>query len=311
VACEDCTTLSADIVMTWLTRARRGALVALAALALPAALPAQAPLKVYISVDMEGIAGVATPAQTGGPDYEWGRRLMIDEANAAIAGAFEGGATEVVVNDSHGSHTNLRADLLDRRATLITGRTKPYGMAQGLDSTFAAAVFIGYHASGSMADGVLAHTYSGALTRVRVNGREVGEYGMSGIVAGHHRVPVVFMSGDRTLAAEARAFFPGATLLVVKDGIGFAAARTLHPESAREQIQSGVARAVRDRRAVRPPEVTQPVTLEIELSEVRYADAVMFVPGMERVDARTIRYRAPDALVAYRVSRLVSMLARD
>jgi D-amino peptidase len=272
----------------------------------------QAPkLKVYISVDMEGIAGVVTQSQTGGPDYEWGRRLMIEEANAAIAGAFDAGATAVVVNDSHGSHTNLRADLLDPRAVLVTGRTKPYGMAQGLDSTFDAAAFIGYHASGSMADGVLAHTYSGELKRVRVDGREVGEYGMSGIVAGYYGVPVVFMSGDQTLAAEARSFFPGIELLAVKDAIGFSAARTLHPTQARERIRTGMAGALARRRGIRPPAVGRPVVLEIELSEVRFADAAMFVPGMERVAGPTVRYTAPDALVAYRVSRLISMLARD
>ena len=127
--------------MRFLRAALAAALVA--APAIPAS--AQQKLKVYIAVDMEGIAGIVTPAQVGGADYEWGRPLMLAETNAAIAAAFDAGATEVVVNDAHGSHTNLRADLIDRRSTLITGRPKPMGMIEGLDASFDAVIFIGFH----------------------------------------------------------------------------------------------------------------------------------------------------------------------
>ncbi len=287
-------------------------LSAVAAVALAAtAGQAQPKLKVYISVDMEGIAGIATAAQTGGSDYEWGRPLMLAETNAAIAGAFDAGATEVVVNDAHGSHTNLRADQLDRRATLITGQPKPLGMVEGLDATFDAVIFIGFHGHAAQTDAVMGHTYSHALRHVRLNGREVGEYGTAGMVAGHFRVPVVFASGDRVFAEEAWRFFPGVEALAVKEGIGFTAAKTLHPLAARERIAAGVKSALARRAQMSPVTITTPVTLEVELNIASNADAVMFVPGMERVDGVTVRYRAPDALVAYRVSRLIRMLSRD
>jgi D-amino peptidase len=283
------------------------------ALCLTQAAEAQARLKVYISVDMEGIAGVVASSQTGpgGHDYGWARRLMTAEANAAIAAAFDAGATEVVVNDSHGPQTNMHPDELDRRASLITGQPKPMGMAQGLDSTFQAAIYIGYHAHGSEAASVLGHTFTGALKHVRINGQEVGEYGLNGMVAGHFGVPVVLISGDDKIAAEAQAFFPGIETVVVKQGIAMSAARTLHPEEARTRIAAGVKTALGRRSSIRAPRLTTPITLEIELSQMAYADAAAIVPGMVRVNGLTVRYVAPDALTAYRVSRVIMALARD
>ncbi len=284
---------------------------ALALIVLATRAGAQQKLKVYISVDMEGIAGVVSNAQAGGADYEWARPLMLAETNAAIAGAFEAGASEVVVNDGHGSHTNLRADLLDRRATLITGSPKPMGMVEGLDGTFDAVVLIGYHGHANQVDAVMGHTYSHALRHVLINGREVGEYGTAGMVAGYYKVPVAFVSGDRVFAEEARKFFPGVEALAVKEGIGFTAAKTLHPTVARERITAGVRVALGRRSQMTPMSIAAPVTLQVELSIASDADAVMFVPGMERVDGTTVRYRAADALAAYKISRLIRMLARN
>jgi D-amino peptidase len=285
-----------------------GAVAVAAALGRPAA--AQPKLKVYIAVDMEGVAGVVSHAQAGGADYEWARGLLLAETNAAIAGAFDAGATEVVVNDAHGSHTNLRADQLDRRAVLITGRPKPMGMVEGLDRTFDAVAFIGFHGHAGQTDAVMGHTYSGALRHVRLDGREVGEYGTAGIVAGHYRVPVVFVAGDRVFTAEAARFFPGVTTLAVKDGIGASAARTMHPLEARERIAAGIKAGIQKRAAVSPVAASGPVTLEIELSDAAFADAAVLVPGVERVDGTTVRYRAADAPAAYRMSRLIMVLAR-
>ena len=279
-------------------------------LALAGSADAQQTLKVYISVDMEGIAGVVSNAQAGGTDYEWARPLMLAETNAAIAAAFEAGATDVVVNDSHGSHTNLRADLLDRRATLITGTPTPMGMVEGLDASFDAVMLIGFHGHANQIDAVMGHTYSHALRHVLINGREVGEYGTAGMVAGYYKVPVVFVSGDKVFAEEARKFFPGVEALAVKEGIGFTAAKTLHPTVARERITAGVKTALARRSQMTPVNITAPITLQVELSIASDADAAMFVPGMERVDGSTVRYRAPDALAAYKVSRLIRMLAR-
>lgn len=280
---------------------------------LATALPAQGTSvkKVYISVDMEGIAGVVAESQTtpAAPNYEWARRLMLAETNAAIEGAFRGGATEVLVNDSHGPQTNLKVDELDRRAQIITGQPKPLGMTEGLDSTFAAAIYIGYHAPGSTANAVHGHTFSGALKSVRLNGKEVGEYGLNAMVAGHWGVPVAFISGDRAAVEMAQDFIPGVDGLVVKEGIGYYAAKTMHPLEARERITEGVRAALMKRTARQPVRLASPITLEIELAALPHADQVALIPGVQR-SGRTVSYTASDALTIYRVARLMMLLAR-
>ncbi|MGQ0766525.1 MAG: M55 family metallopeptidase [Gemmatimonadota bacterium] len=282
-------------------------------LALVTDLGAQTPrrLKVYISVDMEGIAGIAGSTQTTptGQNYEWGRGLMLAETNAAIEGAYRAGATEVVVNDSHGPQTNLKADLIDRRVTLITGQPKPLGMAMGLDSTFDAAVYIGYHAPGSTADAVFGHTFSGALKTVRLNGTEVGEYGLNAMIAGHFGVPVVFVAGDRA-AVEMTRSFTGADALSVKDGIGYAAASTMHPLEARERITSGVRTAIEQLHRFRPLRLSAPITMEIELAELAQADLAALVPGVQRTSGRVVRFTSPDPLTVYKVARVIMNLSR-
>jgi D-amino peptidase len=276
-----------------------------------AVLAQRKPMKVFISADMEGIAGVVDASQTSSAnrDYHVGRRLMLAEVNAAVAGAFEAGAAEVHVADAHGSMTNLEPDQLNRGAVLITGSPRPYGMMQGLDETFTAVVFIGYHAQASTMDGVLDHTYNGQLKSVKLNGKEVGEYGLNAALAGHYGVPVAFLSGDRAVCDQARAFIPAIDTLEVKQGIGPTAARTMHPQEAREKITAGV-RAALMRQVARPPvQLTKPVTIEIELSNSAQADSAMMVPGMKRLSGRSVSYEAPDMRVAYSISRLVARLS--
>lgn len=287
---------------------------AVAALAWATAVPAQQPArkKVYISVDLEGIAGVVANSQTSpsGANYEWARKMMIAETNAAIEGAFQGGATEVLVNDSHGPQTNLPPDEVDRRATLITGQPKPLGMTMGLDSSFAAAVYIGYHASGATQDAVHGHTFSGALKTVRLNGTEVGEYGLNALVAGYWGVPVTFIAGDKAAVESAKSFIPGVRGLAVKEGIGFYAAKTMNPLEAREQITAGVKASLMEKVARRPVQLASPITLEVELDELPHADVVALVPGMKR-QGRTVSYTSPDPITIYKVARLIMALARD
>ncbi len=273
----------------------------------------QSAFKVFISEDMEGITGVVLDKQTGheGPDYQVFRTQTIAEVNEAIGAAFEAGATEVVVVDSHGDGINLEPDKLDRRAVLITGAPKPAGMMQGLDDSFAAVIFVGYHARGSTPNGVLAHTYSLAPKVVRLNGREVGEYGLNAALAGYFGVPVVFISGDTATAEQARAFIPGIETLVVKEAFGRTAARTITFENAREGIAAGVKSALARRLQIRPVQLSRPITLEIELADTTQADVTMLIPGMQRVSDRVIRYVAPDMSVAYRVSVLVERLAGE
>ena len=270
-------------------------------------------LKVYISADMEGVTGMVSGSQvsSSGRDYSVGRELMIAETNTAIAAAFQAGATEVVVNDSHGSQTNLLPTKIDRRAVLITGSPKPLGMMQGIDGSFDAVIFIGYHARASTVGGVLDHTFSGQLKHVRLNGQEVGEYGLNGSLAGHFGVPVVFISGDEAVLEQARELIPGIEGVAVKKAIGVTAARTLHPEEARERIAAGIKAALARRKEIQPVRLSQPVTLEIELARTSQADNAMLVPGMERISGRVVSYTAPNMVVAYKVSRLIMQLARN
>lgn len=270
------------------------------------------PVKVFLSADMEGIAGIVDSSQTSSAnrDYSVGRRLMLAEVNAAIAGAFEAGASEVYIADSHGSMTNLLPEEIDRRAVLITGSPRPYGMMHGLDESFTAVIFIGYHAQASTIDGVIDHTYTGQLKSVKLNGKEVGEYGLNAALAGYYGVPVVFLSGDRAVCEQARAYIPGVDTLEVKQAIGPTAARTMHPLEARDKITAGVRSALMKRIARQPVQLSKPVTIEIDLSSSAQADSAMMVPGMKRLNGRTVSYDAPDMRVAYSISRLVARLAQ-
>jgi D-amino peptidase len=286
-------------------------LVALAPLFSADAHPQSAErLKVFVSVDMEGIAGVVNDRQAGreGPDYHVHREQMAAEANAAVAGAFDAGATEVVVLDSHGGGTTLRPDLMDARATLISGTPRPWGMVAGLDETFDAVVFVGYHASGSVADGVLSHTFNLSPKVVQLNGQVVGEGGLGAAVAGQFGVPVVFASGDRAFVRQIQELGTGLEVLESKEGLARSSAVLVPPAKVVESIRQGVARALGRRRDVRPWRLPGPITLEVELADSVEADRAALVPGMERVDGRTVRYRGPDARTIYRVFVLIDRL---
>ena len=175
-------------------------------------------VKVLISVDMEGVSGVVHADHTGrdGKDYDIGRRLMTLEANAAIEGAIEAGADEVVVNDSHGTQRNLLPELLDQRAQLITGSPKPQTMMAGLDATFDAALCVGYHARAG-SQGILDHTISGRVVHeILVNGQPQGELGLNAGIAAHHGVPIVMVAGDTACCEQARELIPGIEAAEVK-----------------------------------------------------------------------------------------------
>jgi D-amino peptidase len=169
-------------------------------------------MKIFVSADIEGVAGVVSPlqGQPGNGEYERARRLMTEEANAAIAGAFAGGATYVLVNDSHGPMTNLLPDLLDARAELLLGRPKPMNMFCGLEADFAGVFCTGYH-SGAGQHGVLSHTVNGfAFAAIRVNGIDCAEATLYGAYAGSLGVPLLLLTGDDRMKAQCAPLFPGA-----------------------------------------------------------------------------------------------------
>lgn len=257
-------------------------------------------MKIYISADIEGVAGVVSPQQCtpGNTEYERARRLMTEEVNAAIAGAFAGGASEVLVNDAHGPMTNVLPELLDPRADLILGKPKPFNMAAGLDDSFAALFLVGHHAAAS-SFGVLAHTTNSfAFREVRLGGRALGEPGIYGAYAGQLGVPVALATGDDRLVAEAAALFPAAEAVCVKTALGHRAARQISVEKARAAIAAGAARAVRNRRALVPFVISGPFVAEFVMNSPALADQGAVLPPARRLDATTLAFACADAAEA-------------
>ncbi len=251
-------------------------------------------MKVFISADIEGVAGVVVPAhgQPGNPEYERARRLMTVEVNAAIAGAFDGGATEVLVNDSHGPQMNLIPEQLDARAEVILGRPKQGGMCAGLDDSFAAVFFTGYHA-GAGQNGVLSHTINGfAFASIRVNGIDCAEATLYGAYAGSLGVPVALLTGDQELMAQCGPLFPGAAHAVVKHAIGQRAARSLSPEHAGRVIRHAAAVSLRKLEVCRPYVIPGPYRLEVDLTSVALADQAAIIPTAIRLAPRTVAFDA-------------------
>lgn len=262
-------------------------------------------MKVYISVDMEGIGGVSHPDPTrrGDDGYPAAVRLMVGEANAAIDGAFAAGASEVLVNDSHGGMFNLTPEDLDPRAMLLQGQ-KPWSMVAGAgpDAGFEVALLVGYHTRAGHPTGTIAHTYSYAPTLTTLQGRPVGEAGINALALGAWGVPVGLVCGDDELATETEVWFPWAERVVVKSAVSRKAAASVHPRVARDRVRAGAERAVRRAAAgeLQLFDVGIPITLEAEYANPGQADYAAIVPGTERYGDRGVRIIAADPVIAYR-----------
>ena len=262
-------------------------------------------MKVYISVDMEGIGGIShsLPTERGDAGYPAAVALMVGEANAAVAGAFDGAATEVLVNDSHGQMFNLTPEDIDPRAVLLQGQ-KPWSMVAGAgpDRGFEVALFVGYHTRAGHPTGTIAHTYSGAPTLTTLQGRPVGEAGINALALGAWGVPVGLVCGDDELAKETEAWFPWAERVVVKSVVSRRAAASVHPSVARDRVRAGAKRAVERAAAgeMRVLDLGRPITLEAEYATAGMADYAAIVPGTERYGDRGVRVVTDDAIVAYR-----------
>jgi D-amino peptidase len=266
-------------------------------------------MRVWISVDMEGIAGVSHHGPTGRDDAEYpaAAALMVGEANAAIEGALDAGASDVLVNDSHGGMYNLRPIDLHPAARVLQGQ-KAWSMVAGAarqadgSPSWDVALFVGYHARAGHPTGTIAHTFSGAPTETRLNGRPTGEYGLNAAALGAWGIPVGLVVGDDALAAEVEGWLPWAERVVVKDGFGTSAAASLHPERARELVRAGAKRAVERARAgeLRLLELDAPVTIEVDYHRAIQADFAAVTPNAERIGDRTVRHVGPDPIEAYR-----------
>lgn len=270
-------------------------------------------MNVFVSVDLEGVAGVVDWAQIirTGEDYALGRRLALAEVNAAIEGAIAAGATEILVNDAHSVMRNLAPDELAGQASYLSGRYKPLYMMQGLDDSFDAVLFLGYHAA-MPTPGILSHTYNpGAVHDVRINGTTAGESGLNALVAQHHRVPVAVVTGDQYVGPEAAPFCPGITPIVVKESANRFAATSLHPERARSAIRDGVAAALRGLPDLAPPAIALPVRVEVDLVSPDMAEQATWVRGVERTGARAVAYADEDPLRAFRTFMTLVYLTRS
>jgi D-amino peptidase len=268
-------------------------------------------MKILISVDIEGVAGVVHPEQTtpGNTEYERARRWMTAEANAAVAGALAGGATEIVVNDSHGSFRNLLPDDLHPEARLLLGKPRELGMMAGVDDACSAVFLVGWHAR-AQAAGVLSHTISGfAFARVWVNGVETGEAGLYGAVAAEYDTPVALYSGDDKFVAEAAPLFPGAVGIVVKKALGSRAASSLTPAAACAAVEAGAREAALRVNALKLRPAQTPLAIRVQAMGPALADLFALLPIVRRVDGTTLEFQSPTMRHAIRVLNSLSAMS--
>lgn len=253
-------------------------------------------MRVYLSVDMEGVAGIATLDQIlrGGSGYPRAQLLMTEEASAAVRGAISGGASEVVVADSHGTGDNLLLDILDDRARVVSGMPRPATMTDGLTSDFDQAVFLGYHAAAGAA-GLLAHSFSANFASLRLNGSPVSEADINALYAASLNVPVGVVTGDEDICGAAAKAFPQVLTVPVKSSRGYAAAESLSPAAARSAIEQTVADSVRTTGRLTCIEVPRDLRLAADFAVPLYADFAATVPGTERVSAVTVERDADSA----------------
>jgi D-amino peptidase len=268
-------------------------------------------MKVLISTDIEGVAGVFHHEQVraGNPEYERARLLMTHEANAAIAGAFDAGATEVLVNDSHGGFRNMPPELLDPRAQAVMGKPRYLSMVAGVDDGVNAVCMIGYH-SRAQGRGILAHTINSfAFTRVYFNDLELGEAGIYGALAGEYGVPVVMASGDDVFIEEHRPVFPHATFVQTKRATGQTSGISLSPTQACSAIRAGVAAALTQHSTARPFVLAGPIAVRIQTQTPALADLFCQWPTLQRLDGDAVGFDAPTVEAAVRMVNCLSAMS--
>lgn len=271
-------------------------------------------MKVYISADIEGITGLVSWSQCGTQssqhyDYDFARRMMTHDVNAAIRGARAAGAREVVVKDSHNNSKNLLIDQLEPGTQVISGHgAGVHGMMEGIDDSFDCALLVGYHAMAGTAGGVMEHTYTGGIHRMTINDMPAGEIAMSCGVAGGFGVPVVMISSDDAGCAEAAKLLPGICVAEVKAGLGRYMARLLHPSDTGPLIEEAARQGVAKRltAAWRP---AKPCVFRIEFNRTEEADFAAKQTDANRLDAYTIEVRGDDYATAHRRALTVIALA--
>ena len=260
-------------------------------------------MKVYVSMDAEGISGIFNLGQvmTANREYEFARRMMANDINAAAEGAFQAGAEQCIVNDAHNSGNNLLIEQLDPRIDLISGSLRPLGMAQGAELGCDAALLIGYHRRKG-AKGVISHSYSyGSMVEMRINGALASEHDLIGLCLGTFDIPVVFLSGDDLVCADARKSIPGVYTVETKVAISNNAALCHHPKRNAKAITETVKEALLHYRekGILPMRLDGEVYIDVRYSAEVQAARAGNAPNVQRLDENTVRYSGPDYLTAY------------
>jgi D-amino peptidase len=274
-------------------------------------------MKVWISIDMEGVAGIVDWEQCrpgSGAPYALGCELLQDEVNAAIEGAIEGGATEVVINDSHSRMANLDPRKITGGAQYLSGRHKPRYMMQGLDESFAAAFFVGYHGSISGRPSTMSHTYNPEVfSGAKLNGLYVGESGINALVAEHYRVPIAFVSGDEVTWEETAPFARGGVNVVTKHSITRASALNLHPTESCRLIREGARTAMEKVAAgtVETPGIDLPASLDLEFQTSDMAEVATWARGAVRTAERGVRIEGSELLDIFTSFVAVNYITRQ
>ncbi len=268
-------------------------------------------MKLFISVDMEGITGLPdyTFVDSSKHNYERARRIMTEEANAIIEGALSAGAQEVLVNDSHSKMNNILVEELHPEAYLITGDVKPYSMVQSLDESYAGAVFAGYHSRAGQ-PGVMSHSMIFGVRNFFINDVAVGELGLNAFVAGYYGVPVIMVAGDDGACREANALLDGVVTVAVKESISRSAIKTLHPKKAQSLLSEGIQKAIAKKDHIKPLIPPDKPILKIEFANYGQAEWAALMPGCHIIDGTTIvQFNAKDILEAYRAMLVMTELA--
>jgi D-amino peptidase len=269
-------------------------------------------LKIFISVDMEGIGGIGTGKMvrgTGGKDYALGRKLVTEEVNTVVTAIFAHGPAEILVNDSHGDMQNLLHTELDERVTYIQGNIKPLGMVQGLDENFDAAIFLGYHTRAGDPQGFLAHTGSGSVKGLWLNDIEVGEGGLNAAYAGEVGVPVILAAGDLDFTMEIERLI-GTNTVSTKEAISPQVAKLIHPDVVRERLAAATRKALNELESAALFDIGKPIRIKMRFASTTRVDVLQAMPGMSRVDGFTVAYTAKDMAEAYPLIRLMYKYVR-